>query len=167
MAKKGLFTGTALKHLNLGRCPWNPCFSSALSRYLGKTFTYKAKDREIVLSCLVLSCFFYVFFSKPDLEIFNAFLLNGQMDSLHIEPVWGCDPNHQRLCCCQQSASVHCVQIASLRKGFRGRPRTVTRLQCWGSMAIPSRERTQKVLMPVWWLKEHHLHSFAAIACQF
>ena len=126
----------------------------------------QGQGNSLVMSCLVVF-FFMFFFSKPDLEIFNAFLLNGQMDSLHIEPVWGCDPNHQRLCCCQQSASVHCVQIASLRKGFRGRPRTVTRLQCWGSMAIPSRERTQKVLMPVWWLKEHHLHSFAAIACQF
>ena len=29
-------------------------FTSALSRCRGKTFTYKVKDREIVLSCLVL-----------------------------------------------------------------------------------------------------------------
>ena len=29
-------------------------FTSALSRCSGKTFTYKVKDREIVLSCLVL-----------------------------------------------------------------------------------------------------------------
>ena len=44
---------------------------------------------------------------------------------------------------------------------LRSRPCTVTWLQCWGSMAIPSQERTQKTLMRVWWFKQHYLRLFA------
>ena len=60
-----------LEHLNLGRCPWNPWFTLSVWRCLGKTFTYKAQDREIVLSCLVLSS---IFFQNDYLEMFDPFL---------------------------------------------------------------------------------------------
>ena len=77
---KVLFTGTALEHLNLGRCPWNPRFTSALSRCLGRTFAYKVKDREIILSCLP-------FFQNNNyhlyLEIFDLFLKCADGISAH------------------------------------------------------------------------------------
>ena len=127
-----------LEHLNLGRCPWNPWFTLSVWRCLGKTFTYKAQDREIVLSCLVLSS---IFFKTIILKCLTH-SLNVQMGSLQIEPVRGCGQLYQRLCCCRQSPGIHRCTIAGLGEGFCGGPCTVTRLQCWGSMLIPSGERT-------------------------
>ena len=139
-------------------------FTSALSRCPGKTFTYKVKDREIVLSCLFLLS---IFFKTIYILKYLAHSINRQMESLHIEPVWGRDQLYQRLCCGWQSPSLHRRSIAHLREGFRSRPCTVTRLQCGRFMAIPFRERTRKLSMRVCWLKEHYLRQFAASVCQF
>ena len=135
---KILFTGTALERLNLGRCPWNPWFTLSVWPCLGKTFTYKTQDREIVLSCLVLSSIFF----KTNILKYLTHSLNVQMESLHIEPVWGCGQSYHKLCCCPQSPGIHRRTIAGLGEGFCGGPCAVTRLQCWGSMLIPSGERT-------------------------
>ena len=121
----------------------------------------QGQGNSLVMFCLV------VFFFQNQILKYLTHSINAQMESLHIEPVWGCDPSHKRLCGSRKSASLHRGTIARIRKGFCRWPCTVTRLQCWGSMAIPSRERTQKVLMRVWWLKEHDLHLFAAIVGQF
>ena len=138
MAKKGLFTCTALERLNLYRCPWNTWFTLALSRCLGKTFRYKVQDREIVLSGLVVNLF------QNQILKYLTHSINVQMESLHIEPLRGCGQSYQRqrLCCCGQSPGVHRCSFAYVWKRFRCGPCAVTRLQCWGSMAIPSPERT-------------------------
>ena len=125
-----------------------------VSRCSGKTFTYKVKDR----TSLVMSCLAGQFSSKLYLILKNlTHSINLQMESIHIQPVWGRDQLYQRLCCCRQSPSLHCRSIAHLREGFRSRPCTVTRLQCGRFMAIPFRERTRKLSMRVCWLKEHYL----------
>ena len=59
-------------------------FTSALSRCPGKTFTYKVKDREIVLSCLFLLS---IFFKTIYILKYLTHSINRQMESLHIEPV--------------------------------------------------------------------------------
>ena len=109
---------------------------------------------------LVMSC--RVFFQKLYLEIFDAFHKCADGISAHRASVrmWS-KPRKTLLLSAKGQPTL--LPDCESPKGFRSRPRTVTRLQCWGSMAIPSRERTQKVLMRVWWLKEHHLHLFAAI----
>ena len=120
----------------------------------------QGQGNSLVMSCVVVS-----FFKTRSWKFLKCLThsINAQMESLHIEPVWGCDQSHQRLRGCRQSPGVHRCSFARLRKGFCRRSCTVTRLQCWGSMAIPSRERTQKVLMRVWWLKEIEGTSFAFI----
>ena len=130
---------------------WNNLI--CVSRCSGKTFTYKVKDRELVLSCLVFPSIFFKTIILKNL----THSINPQMESIHIEPVWGRDQLYQRLCCGWQSPSLHRRSIAHLREGFRSRPCTVTRLQCGRFMAIPFRERTRKLSMRVCWLKEHYL----------
>ena len=136
--QKKVCSHALLWSLTLYRCPWNTWFTLALSRCLGKTFRYKVQDREIVLSCLVVNLF------QNQILKYLTHSIDAQMESLHIEPLRGCGQSYQRqrLCCCGQSPSAHRCSFAHLGKRFRCGPCAVTRLQCWGSMAIPSPERT-------------------------